>query len=162
LYADASSVVHFTASVFDANQPTSSPGGLAVYDSTLALTHVDVVSHDYGVISRNATISITDSIFAGNAYGVQLTSSTLSAAYNAFDNDGANYTGVTDPTGSNGNLAVDCAFTQFKDDTNATNDDLTLTAGSPCVDAGDPTELDDNGSQADIGTFGGPLGGWTP
>ena len=160
LYADLSSEVRFTASIFDANQPTSSPGGLAVYDATLQLDHVDVVSHDYGLLSRNAKITVDNSIFAGNAYGMQLTSSTLTMSYSSFHNDTANFAGVTDPTGTNGNVAVDCMFTNFRDDANPDNDTLTLLAGSPCADAADPAELDWDGSANDMGAYGGALGGW--
>ena len=43
------------------------------------------------------------------------------------------------------------------------NDDLTLAAGSPAIDAGDPSISDPDGSRSDIGAFGGPFsmeGGW--
>jgi hypothetical protein len=38
--------------------------------------------------------------------------------------------------------------------------DLTLSTGSPCVDAGDPAILDADGSASDVGGFGGPDGSW--
>lgn len=38
------------------------------------------------------------------------------------------------------------------------NGDLHLQYGSPCIDAGDPTILDVDGSRSDIGAFGGPDG----
>jgi hypothetical protein len=39
-------------------------------------------------------------------------------------------------------------------------DDLHLDSASPCVDAGDPDLYDSDGSQADMGAYGGPDGGW--
>ena len=37
--------------------------------------------------------------------------------------------------------------------------DFHLQAGSPLIDAGDPTLLDPDGSLSDIGSFGGPTAG---
>jgi hypothetical protein len=39
-------------------------------------------------------------------------------------------------------------------------DDLHLDATSPCIDAGDANQLDPDGSQADMGAYGGPGGVW--
>ncbi|GDX82085.1 hypothetical protein LBMAG42_38960 [Deltaproteobacteria bacterium] len=160
LYADAGSEVAMTASIVNANAGTISPGGLAVYDSKLTLDHVDVVSHDYGVIARSSTLTISNSIFDGNAYGISGTGATLYASYNAFDNDNADYVGVTDPTGQSGNLGVACSFVDYHDDADPSNDDFALASGSPCIDAGDEDELDADGSRADIGAYGGANGDW--
>lgn len=160
LYADAGSDVAFSASIVNANSGTISPGGLAVYDSVLVLDHVNVLSHDYGVIARSSALTISSSIFDGNAYGISGTAATLDASYNAFDNDNADYLGVDDPTGHFGNLAVSCAFVSYRDDSDPDNDDLTLAAGSPCIDAGKEDELDPDGTRADIGAYGGMNGDW--
>jgi hypothetical protein len=57
-----------------------------------------------------------------------------------------------------GNLANDPAFLS------APTDDFRLAAGSPCIDAGDPSGecRDGDGTRNDIGAFGGPGGAWTP
>jgi len=74
---------------------------------------------------------------------------------NAWNNTAPAYVGVSDPTGSDGNLAVDPAFV----DTTAANPldwDVHLAAGSPLSDQGDPTILDLDGSRSDIGAYSGP------
>lgn len=60
----------------------------------------------------------------------------------------ATWSGLPDPTGTDGNLAVDCAFVD------AAARDFHLAPGSPCIDAGSPG-TDPDGSPADLGMFGG-------
>lgn len=62
--------------------------------------------------------------------------------------------------GLSGNLSVDPGFRRFVAD-GTWNDDARLGTGSACVDAGDPPS-DTDGSDADLGAFGGPLGGSFP
>ncbi|MBM4368013.1 MAG: right-handed parallel beta-helix repeat-containing protein [Deltaproteobacteria bacterium] len=65
----------------------------------------------------------------------------------------------TDPTGSDGNIAVDPMFL----DTTAADPmdwDYTLAPGSPLIDAGDPSVLDVDCSTSDVGVAGGPNGSW--
>ncbi len=64
------------------------------------------------------------------------------------------FDGMDDPTGSDGNLAED---PQFVD---AAGGDFSLDAGSPCIDAGTPSDTDPDGSVADMGAYGGGGGGW--
>jgi hypothetical protein len=42
------------------------------------------------------------------------------------------------------------------------NDDLTLSTGSACVDTGNPAAVfnDPNGSNSDMGAYGGPAANW--
>ena len=40
------------------------------------------------------------------------------------------------------------------------NFDYNPVPGSPLIDTGDPGQLDPDGSNADIGAYGGPLGAW--
>jgi hypothetical protein len=62
----------------------------------------------------------------------------------------ATFEGMSDPTGSSGNLSGDPAF--MAPDTG----DFQLAAGSMCVDAGNPAKNDPDGSRADIGMHAGP------
>ncbi len=161
LYADQGSKVTLSTTIVNANVPATSPGGLAVYESTLVLDHVNVLAHDYGIYARGSSIDIYASIFEANAYGVQAVTTTFSASYTAMDSDTVDYIGVTDPTGTSGNTHGSCLFTDFVDDTDADNDDFVLAVGSPCIDAADPSETDVDGSIADVGAYGGPEGsGW--
>lgn len=61
--------------------------------------------------------------------------------------------GMSDPTGSNGNISADPLFVS------AASSNFNLSSSSPAKDAGDPALLDKNGSRADMGMFGGPAGG---
>jgi hypothetical protein len=65
---------------------------------------------------------------------------------------------------ADGNILGDPLFLAFSADADPLNDDLGLQAGSACIDAGtpDPAANDVDGTRADIGAFGGPLGNWTP
>jgi hypothetical protein len=79
--------------------------------------------------------------------------SAISIAYSdAWDNTPADYAGFSDPTGADGNLAVDPELLDALGH---------LAETSPLVDGGDPALLDPDGSPPDIGPFGGPdADGW--
>jgi hypothetical protein len=75
-------------------------------------------------------------------------------AYNdVYGTDDA-FDGMDDPTGSNGNLDQDPAFTD------ASGGDFSLDGGSPCIDAGAPIGTDPDGSVSDMGAYGGDGGAW--
>ena len=57
--------------------------------------------------------------------------------------------------GSNGVFSEDPRYVDTTDN-DPTLWDLTLAAGSPLIDAGDPSVLDPDGSISDIGAYGGP------
>lgn len=65
-----------------------------------------------------------------------------------------------DPSADTGNISADPGFVAFSDDGDPADDDLHLGTASPCVDAGDPTELDADGTRSDMGAYGGPGGDW--
>ena len=77
-------------------------------------------------------------------------------------NTAGNYDGVSDPTGTLGNISQNPRFEAVSDDDNPSNDDWSLSSASPCVDIGDPaaTMDDPDGSRNDQGAFGGPGGEW--
>jgi hypothetical protein len=87
---------------------------------------------------------------------------TFGAEYsNVYGSAGADYSGVTNPTGSTGNISVDPMFTSWTDD-NTDNDDLSLAAGSSLINAGNPSSAynDTDATRNDIGAYGGPGGSW--
>ena len=109
-------------------------------------------------------INVVGNQLAGNGDGSTLRFVGPSAeivrwtANNAFNNSGASpFADIVDPVGSNGNLAVDPQFVSTAGD-DAKAWDLTLQAGSPVIDNGDPSIMDADGSRADIGAYGGPDG----
>jgi hypothetical protein len=69
---------------------------------------------------------------------------------------------MADQTGSNGNTSEDPLFVALSQDVDAGNDDLNLQPTSPGIDAGNPAGIFDDvdGSDNDLGAYGGPLGDW--
>ncbi|MFT5582607.1 MAG: putative outer membrane repeat protein [Cognaticolwellia sp.] len=79
-------------------------------------------------------------------------------SYNAFNDnvtqDDSNSFGLD--TSTAGNLpATDPDLVAWTADGNWSNDDLHLNPTSPCLDTGDPTRFDVDGSRSDIGVYGG-------
>jgi len=66
---------------------------------------------------------------------------------NVWGNQAGNYEGIDDLTGHNGNISQDPLFA----DTLL----FTFDPGLPCIDAGDPGIIDDDGSRSDMGMHGG-------
>ncbi len=96
------------------------------------------------------------------AYDSEAESNVLLTYVNSYGNTGAPSDWVdNDLELSLSTLALDPAYTDISA-TAAVDWDLTLSAGSAAIDAGDPTILDADGSTSDLGAFGGPLGVWTP
>jgi MYXO-CTERM domain-containing protein len=72
------------------------------------------------------------------------------------NNSGGDYTGtLVDPVTS-GNISLDPLFRDYTIDGDEENDDLYLTLASPCVNTGDPSIVDVDGTRSDMGAFGGP------
>ena len=67
--------------------------------------------------------------------------------------------GVDEPAPGDGNFAADPIYLDSSA-ASAADWDLHPGAGSPLIDAGDPAELDADGTRADVGAFGGPSGAW--
>ncbi|HTM20525.1 MAG TPA: hypothetical protein VL172_08460 [Kofleriaceae bacterium] len=65
---------------------------------------------------------------------------------------GGSFEGMSDPTGSDGNIAANPMFVDAGDG------NYHLTSGSPAIDAADPAITDPDSTRADMGRFGGPLG----
>ena len=104
--------------------------------------------------------SISTSVTGEGVYGDSGVS--FGAEYsNVYGSDGADFSGVTDPTGTAGNISANPSFTSWTDD-NTDNDDLSLAAGSTLINAGNPSSAynDIDGTRNDIGAYGGPGGNW--
>jgi hypothetical protein len=91
--------------------------------------------------------TIADSIVAFNSSGICANYWTMSLAYNCvYGNVGYNFSGMSDPTGTKGNMSADPLFVRpasaGADGVWGTADDdygdLRLQAGSACINAGDP------------------------
>ncbi len=157
------------ASLF--NEASDSGGGLYMDASTVTVTNASFAGDDavYGggaYVYNASTLTMLNSIVYGAGTGAGILvdrSSRFSGTYNdVFGNAGGNYSGTTDPTGSSGNISSNPRFTTFTADGDLTDDDLTLTSSSPCINTGNPSAAynDADGSRNDMGAFGGPEGSW--
>ncbi len=154
------------------NEASNDGGGLlALGNSALTYINVTVGGDDassggglYLADASDATVVNTIVYGAATGEGVLVDAGAVfSGSYNdVFGNAGGEYAGITDPTGTNGNISADPLFTSVSYDNNAYNDDWTLGAGSPAIDAGDPSAAynDADGSPNDMGAFGGPASDW--
>lgn len=108
-----------------------------------------------GLAVSGGGLVVRDGILAGNVGGstVDVGGGAPAWRYTTVVGDGEAFAGMTDPAGTDGNLAVDPGFLD------AASGDFRLDPASPCVDAGSPDEADPDGSRADMGAFGGP-GAW--
>lgn len=108
------------------NVASTSGGGIYCFSSFLTVANTIIAFNSSGVyVSANDRLTLTNGCVYGNP------------AYN--------YSGITDPTGTNGNLSVDPLFVRNAgpgpDGTWGTADDdygdLHLGVGAPCIDKGD-------------------------
>ncbi|MFH1463508.1 MAG: MopE-related protein [Pseudomonadota bacterium] len=157
------------------NTASTHGGGLVVYgtyevapaptvsNNTFAFNTVIADDHGAGVeVWGIAAPALVNNILYGNhgaGFHAQYAYTTVTYG-DVYGNDMAWSGALADPTGSDGNLAVDPRFTAASDDGDWTNDDYHLGAGSPVVDVGDPAIYDADGSRSDLGAFGGPGGSW--
>ncbi len=101
-----------------------------------------------GIYSDEGSLPyVSDTIIAFNSSGFYYGGGTLSVGYCClFGNTAYDYVGLTEPTGTDGNVLADPRFVQAPnsgpDNTWGTSDDdpgdLHLQYGSPCINAGDP------------------------
>lgn len=160
--------VTLVASIFALNEGYSGGAVHLTDGATGTLSNLTVVegassASAAGVrVAGGASLALTNSILAYATAGSGISAAADAAVtlgwLDLYANaGGATSGGLADPTGANGNLAVDPMFVAFAQD-GAWADDLHLAGGSPLVDAGDPSVLDADGSVSDIGAFGGPRG----
>ena len=191
VYADETSAISFEQGYLVANS-ASDGGGFEIDGGSLALSNVaSSFNWNSGLLLIDATADVTNSTFAGeqltgaalhasgssilelnnsivahapSAIGVYIESSAAyTGSYNdVYGNSGGNYSGITDPTGSSGNISSDPLFVAYSDDGVYSNDDLHLQSSSPCVNAGNPSGsyYDQDGTRNDMGAYGGPLSDW--
>jgi predicted outer membrane repeat protein len=96
--------------------------------------------------------------FGGAVYAADGISSLTVFRFNdVYGNTGGDYGGdYSDHTGMGGNISLDPGVVDYSNDGDETNDDLTLTPTSPCIDAGTPHLDDPDDSRSDMGAYGGP------
>ncbi len=117
-----------------------------------------------GLETESATLAFRNNLVAYGASGWGAIRASADAvwSYNVlWSNAAGEYSGAAgDPTGTEGNLSVEPSFVSFTLG-DATDDDLSLVAGSPLLDLGDPSAAynDLDGSRNSVGAEGGPQTG---
>jgi len=169
--------LHLKNVVLNGNSDGSASGGSSYYGAALTAYNYAWLSADFitlvgteGLYALRllsySYLDLNSSIIAFNdGYGLELSqssSSYLSGGYNDFwDNAYGNLYYSTDAQlaleGSK-SKEEDPDFLDYSGDPTA--DDLHLNAGSPCEDAGDADFYDLDGSQADMGAYGGEGSDW--
>ncbi len=112
----------------------------------------------------DATVSFVNNIAilavdGGGQYAADSASASGSDFYydDVWSNSGGDYGGsLNDPVGGSGNISEDPLLQSYTQDGDETNDDHHLELSSPCLDAGDPSIVDVDGTTSDIGVYGGP------
>ena len=153
------------------NEADSDGGGILLIDATLEAINILLGGDDAPTggglyASGSSSASVRNSIITESDSGEGVLvggSSSFSGSYNnVVNNGGGNYSGISDPTGSSGNLSTTVGFTAWSDDGNITNEDISLTSSSAMIDAGDSSSAanDADGSRNDIGALGGANSDW--
>lgn len=111
-----------------------------------------------GMVLKSGTVQLTNAIIYRNqgGDGIAVEGGTLTSRFtNVYAHWGhGNWSGITDPTGLNGNISTNPLFPW------AAGGDFSLNTGSPCIDTGSPLITDTDGTRSDMGAYGGGGGDW--
>jgi hypothetical protein len=145
--------IHIHASTFVGN--SASEGGAMYLKAAEANIYNILSSGDgdgagsFAFIDEEGDLSLTNGIIVDSvgASVIEVESAgQATATYSDFYNNAGGFVGLTDPIGSNGNISDDpLLFGVYE-----------LGDTSPCIDTGDPTLQDPDGSPSDMGAYGGP------
>ncbi len=150
-------------SIVDDNRASNSGGGVYIDNSSGDI--LNLVVHDNqaptgaGITFANATgVDVVNTIVADNpsGHGVYVSGTAPNWTYSdVYGHGGDDFGGMSDPTGTQGNLSTDPDFVD------PYAGDFALQAGSDCVNAGSPALTDEtDGTRSDMGAYGGPYGSW--
>ena len=130
------------------------------FSNNTITTNVAAVGNAGGVEINSTAVTSVGNLVAHHpvGYGVIHSSTTPDWTFgDLWDNAAGNWSGgAPDPTGSNGNLAIEPEFVFFTL-TDPTDDELGLVSGHPLLNSGssDPAYLDLDGSNGAVGLDGG-------
>jgi predicted outer membrane repeat protein len=146
--------------VFSGNDASDDGGAVYVRAGSVDIANV-VMDDNEGpgaaaIAVKGATVTLMNSIVSENSGGAALYvedtedgPGSLTATYSDFYRNSSIADGIEDPRGSNGNIDENPDF-----DSGA--GDYSLQSSSPCINAGNPSVSDTDGSRSDMGFFGGP------
>jgi MYXO-CTERM domain-containing protein len=159
----------WTNNVFQENEARKKGGGLYLKDSDdteFVNNHVvgnTAVSKGGGIYLTNGVTNFNNNLFAWTqnkaaVRGEGNTTSSATFSYNAWHDNDKDAEGEFDSSdvAATGSISVDPLLANYNLDGDCDNDDLLPSSSSPLVDAGDPSILDFDGSNSDIGAYGGP------
>ena len=169
--------VSFTNNIVTNNVAGSHGGGVAAIGyyvetdvaepliayNTIAFNEVSSGSYGdglcvWGVGSPTVTGNI---LYANGSTGLYSQYAYAVVEYNLSNGQSSDWAGALgNLDNSDGNLGSTPGFMGVSDDGDWTNDDFHLKSGSAAVDAGDPADSDADGTDADMGAYGGPDGAW--
>ena len=125
---------------------------------TMAATNI-IMDDNYGpdtsaIVAKGGTVSLKNSILTNNDGGAVIRGeeddegddATITVSYSDLHDNETDVDGISDPVGSNGNIDEDPDYTG----------NYELAGSSPCINAGDPSISDNDGSRSDMGLYGGP------
>jgi len=128
---------------------------VTVHGNTAASNVAGLYLYDSGVITLNNVAITGNEGTAGGGILVNGSPTVVQTFTDVHGNAPADYEGLMDPTGSDGNIAVDPLY-QDVSSADPLDWSLRLSPKSPLIDAGDPALMDLDGSDSDIGAYGGP------
>ncbi len=136
--------------VMDADRGTDGVDGLYANGAAVTLTSGTFVDLNAALTLAVSDAKLDDLIFASTTAAVQATDlGAFSMQYS--DTTTATVSGVSGD--GTGNIMADPAFTRFSVGGDGSEDDLSLAAGSPCIDAGDPAVVGADGATSDMGAY---------
>jgi predicted outer membrane repeat protein len=145
-------------------------GGFALCNSPYTLFYNNTVAGNHamfessGAAFYNSQVDFRNNIFAHNLGGAALHMYDLNSAFyaelshnNFYDNDPLDIGGDLEPSvlDSDGNMALGPQFSHYAPGMPGDEASVVLALTSPLIDAGDPLILDWDGTDSDVGAFGG-------
>lgn len=130
-------------------------------DADVTLVNVVVATNTVdgngGGIYTTGGLTLTNTVLSGNSAssggGIYASVTAPVTRYSdLYGNTPDDVSGMPDPVGADGNIAVDPAVA---DPGGSSAASWHLSSASPLIDAGDPTVFDPDGSTSDIGVYGG-------
>jgi len=145
-------------------------GGFALCNSPFTLFYNNTVAgnramfESSGAAFYNSQVDFKNNIFAHNSGGAALHMYDLNSAFyaeldynNFYDNEPLDIGGELEPTvlDTDGNMSVEPQFAHYARGLPGDEASMVLASTSPLIDAGDPLILDWDGTDSDLGAYGG-------